>query len=232
MLDGVDIECGESASGGWNYSGLTPGVHVLDLYGIDQVGNSGQSATPGPVPTTRAEITFTEVYDTGRVVLIGHPDLYEEDWQDIFANAIRTSEPTLVRLNANKAPRILAFQPAGIDEESCNDMVEAIGFDVEGVDGDFDCQNQSDYPAGYTTLSSPAGLADAAPAARTSSSSPTTSMSRATRATTAAGTAAGAPVSPFDPRRALVPDPPRLRERGRRGHRPRRRDRVRRRLRA
>lgn len=58
-LDGSDAACGSSSSQA--YSSLSAGSHALEVYGVDEWGNSGSGATPASVPAVRAHIDFSVV---------------------------------------------------------------------------------------------------------------------------------------------------------------------------
>lgn len=63
VIDGSDsAACGSGTSGTFEYTGRTPGASHIEIYGVDLLGNSGQSFAPStvaPAPRVRLDWTVT-----------------------------------------------------------------------------------------------------------------------------------------------------------------------------
>jgi hypothetical protein len=78
-IDGGNFfTCGAQATSTFPVNELSPGEHLLEVFGIDQFGNTGQGALSRNPPTPFARFAFTHVAGPGHLVLIGH------DWAGIF----------------------------------------------------------------------------------------------------------------------------------------------------
>ncbi len=136
-LDGVDpfTACGTGTSGSVDYA-LTPGPHVVEVYGVDDLGNTGlaaQSSTTLPASFARADFGMTT--GPGHLVLIGNdyadrpgdPDAVQAT---LLANAVRQSAAT----SFTREIQVLGLRAEASSEDATErDNVRAIlaaAFDV------------------------------------------------------------------------------------------------------
>ncbi len=142
VIDGSDEVCGDDASDEVALTGLSPGPHQLQVYGVDEWGNSGAAAPPAPPAAERAEIAFIEILVPGRAILIGHDyddvgsdgDNTGTTLQHLIGDAVLSSPASAFR----RPLEILGYRAAGTNAQACTNVLQAIA-EVTNLGGSGTC---------------------------------------------------------------------------------------------